>query len=273
MAVLCTLAIPAKSLRAATKSVMLAPTRVVFEGRTRSAVVRLINPNNEACSFKVELVAVRMDDFGNRAETKTPDAGELFAQKLIRFSPRRTTLPPRGLQTLRLMVRKPGDLPEGEYRAHLKVTPIPDAPTEKQGNGQEAGKVSISIDLLFSISIPIIIRHGEGDVAVTPKAVLPRRSDTGNKLFLETVLERKGLHSAYADVLAYHTPADGSQPRYKIGEIKGISFYSQNTKQTLRVPLLEAYKTLPSNGTIDIEILDRETEKPEMLGSGSFLLE
>ena len=260
-------------LSAATRSVVLAPSRVLLEGRTRSAVVRLINPNPETSAFKIELVTVRMDDFGIRTETKSPNDRELLARKLIRFSPRRATLPPQGMQAIRLMVRKPGDLPEGEYRAHLKVTPIADAPEQAgEEKGRDPGKVSLNINLFVSIAIPVIVRHGEGSVNVIPRAAVPMRSGADEAPFLETLLEREGPHSAYADVVAHHTPEGGSAPRYKLAEIKGVSFYSPNRTQTLRVPLLEKFNALPSGGTIDIEILNRETKPPARLGHGVFPL-
>ena len=45
--------------------------------------------------------------------------GEHFADGMLSWSPRQITLQPGTAQVVRLMVRKPEGLAEGEYRSHL----------------------------------------------------------------------------------------------------------------------------------------------------------
>jgi len=75
-------------------AVLIAPTRVVFEGRTRATTVKLINPNNTPQTYKISLVSIRMDEYGTRTEVQSPNDAELFAQSMIQFSPKRANTGP-----------------------------------------------------------------------------------------------------------------------------------------------------------------------------------
>ena len=245
-------------------AVLIAPTRVVFEGRTRATTVKLINPNTSPQTYKISLVSIRMDEYGTRTEVREPNEAELFAQGMVQFSPKRATLAPQGWQTVRVMVKKPRDLPEGEYRVQLKVTPVPGEKTPgSQGNAEN---IAINIDIVFHVSIPIIIRHGKVDAAVTPLA--PRLITRDQNHFLETRIERSGDASVFADVKAFFIPLDKPGQRIAVGEVKGISIYAQNPDQTIYLPLKD--KEALTRGKVDIEITNREKKGEPVMASKSF---
>ncbi|MBF0204169.1 MAG: molecular chaperone, partial [Desulfamplus sp.] len=259
------------SVSASTKGVMLTPTRVVFEGRTRAEVVRLINTNETSCSYRISLVTIRMDDFGNKTEVESPTPEELAVQNMIRFSPRSATIAPSQWQTIRLMVRKPSDLAPGEYRVQLKVVPLPDpaSPSDSSSKNKDNGKIGIQINYIVAMSIPIIIRHGKGDVKVIPESTVLQKSESNNDYFLETGVIRDGLFSLYGDITAFHTPLGGGE-RIKIGEIKGISIYTPNTKQILKIPVSIQNPLSLYQGKIDIEVTNSEDKSLPVIGSGQF---
>lgn len=245
-------------------AVLIAPTRVVFEGRTRATTVKLINPNKTSQTYKISLVSIRMDEYGTRTEVPEPNEAELFARSMVQFSPKRAVIPPQGWQTVRVMVKKPADLPEGEYRAQLKVSPVPGEKTpDSQGNTEN---IAINIDIVFHVSIPIIIRHGKVDAAVAPLAPRLIARDQGH--FLETKIERSGAASVFADVKAFFTPLDPPGKRIPVGEVKGISIYAQNPYQTVYLPVKD--KDILTRGKVDIEITDREKKDEPVMGSKSF---
>ena len=245
-------------------AVLIAPTRVVFEGRTRATTVKLINPNNTPQTYKISLVSIRMDEYGTRTEVQSPNDAELFAQSMIQFSPKRATLAPQGWQTVRVMVRKPKDLPEGEYRAQLKISPVTGEKTPDPR--EDADNIAINIDIVFHVSIPIIIRHGKVDAALTPLAPRLITKDQGH--FLETKIERSGTASVFADVKAFFTPLDPPGKRIPLGEVKGISIYAQNPDQTVYLPVKD--KGILTRGKVDIEITDREKKDDPLMVSKSF---
>lgn len=256
---------------AATKGVRVAPTRVVFQDRVRSQIVRLINTNETACKYRISLVNLKMDEFGNRTAVEDPTPEELALHQMIRFSPRSVTVAPGGWQTVRLMVKKPRNLNPGEYRIHLKVSPVPDSSPGPTASDSTREKLGIQINYIFAITIPVIIRHGRGDVRVTPRSVALERSEKDRHYFLETELEREGLFSAYGNVVAFHTPMHGGE-RIKVAELKGISIYTPNRRQTLRIPVLIEKPLSLNRGTLDIEVVNLEDKALPLLGSKKFHL-
>lgn len=247
-------------------AVRISPTRVVFEGRTRSATIKIINPNDHPQTYKISLVSIRMDKYGNVTEAVDPNEEEIFARNLIRFSPRRATIDPRDMQTVRLMVRKPRDLPEGEYRIQLKVEPVPKA--EESAKKDNSDNISIKLDIVFHVSIPVIVRQGKPGVDVRVVPGTPRFVTKKQKDYLETILERKGKYSVYGDVKAFFMPSDGQGQNLPLGEVKGISIHAQNNSRIVYIPVEN--KNMPTSGKIRIDIINREKNNAPLLGSGSF---
>ena len=105
---------------------MLYPTRIVIEGNQRSAQIQLINNGTESRTYRIGLVNRRMNETGSFIDINEPLPGELFADDMLRFSPRQVTLAPGTGQTVRVMVRKPSNLPAGEYRSHLLFSQQPE---------------------------------------------------------------------------------------------------------------------------------------------------
>ena len=257
------LIMPAQLWASASQGVIIAPTRVVFEGRDRSQIVRLVNPDSQPRRFRLSLVYIGMDDHGTRKIVDSPNSDEILAGNMIRFAPRQVTIPPDGWQTVRLMVRKPKGLAEGEYRVHLKLASIPNnekaVPSESDKMPMSPGKVGIKINIMMNVTIPLIIRHGDGDVGVIPKkAILKSDIKTGGQ-FMEVELERTGSHSLFADVFLFADSDDRSNA-VKLGEIKGITIYTPNILQYVNVPLVPDFPGNIQGKTIRVEIHDRERD-------------
>ena len=107
---------------------LVAPTRVVFEARRRSAEVTLVNIGTDTATYRISFVHQRMKPDGSLEAVDTPGPGEAFADDLVRFSPRQVTLEPRVAQTVRMQLRIPAGLTAGEYRSHLLFRAIPPPP-------------------------------------------------------------------------------------------------------------------------------------------------
>src|SRR5512140_2324543 len=108
---------------------LVAPTRVVFEGRQRSAELTLVNTSDRTATYRISLVHMRMGEHGEMQQATAPDSLELLTDSMIRYSPRRTVLPPGVPQTVRIQLRLPSVLEPGEYRTHLLFRQVPDVDT------------------------------------------------------------------------------------------------------------------------------------------------
>ena len=93
---------------------VVSPTRVVLEGRTRSAQLGLVNKGSTTATYRITVVNMHMDESGAIKEVAKPVDGQQFADDLFRYSPRQVTLEPGASQAIRLLLRKPKDLADGE---------------------------------------------------------------------------------------------------------------------------------------------------------------
>ena len=96
------------------------PTRIVLEKNQRAAQVELMNNGTEPETYRINLVNRRMGESGEFIEIEKPGEGELFADPLLRYSPRQVQILPGSSQIVRILVRKPAELLVGEYRSHLQ---------------------------------------------------------------------------------------------------------------------------------------------------------
>ena len=199
------LALLAPSPSSAQGDLLIAPTRLVLDGR-RGGEVILSNMGNEPETYRVSLELRRMDENGNLkpVEESQANATEKAALAMIRYAPRRVTLPPAQPQSIRISARPGADLPDGEYRVHMsfaalpKVRPVTDVPTDKSG-------IAINLIPVYGIVMPIIIRKGE--LTVTAGIANPRivHGAKGDELTLD--MTRSGNESIYGDVLVYRQGA------------------------------------------------------------------
>ena len=103
-------------------NLLIAPTRLVLDGRRGDEVI-LANTGSEEETYRVSLELRRMDADGNLvpvAEDQASDA-EKAALAMVRYAPRRVTLPPSQPQSIRISARPGADLPvlPGAWLDHL----------------------------------------------------------------------------------------------------------------------------------------------------------
>ncbi|HTF84838.1 MAG TPA: hypothetical protein VL987_09655 [Cellvibrio sp.] len=230
---------------------MLYPTRVVIEGNQRTAQIQLINNGTESKTYRIAVVNRRMSETGGFVDIDEPLPGELFADHMLRFSPRQVTLAPGAGQTVRVMVRKPANLAEGEYRSHLLFSQQPEASGQ---NSVETRKehdkgIGVVITPLIGASIPLIVRHGKLDAEVK-LTHLELQQSRGQASFLALRLERSGERSVYGDLTVTFTPKGGSET--VVARANGVAVYSPNPVRRARLALeLPGEKPL-ANGSLRV---------------------
>ena len=230
--------------RSSATGVSVAPSRILLEGRTFAATIYLTNRGTETNTYRVGLTKLRMLESGEILPAEaSPDAGELFADDLIRWSPRRCVIPPGGSQTVRLLVRRPrGNMPQkAEYRTHLSVRSIPNVPRlEEIEDGADDTQVndgSLSVQAVAAVEtlVPVIIRFGRLEAAAGIEAVSLRPGLTPR---VDFDLTRQGDRSLYGDLHFVHVDADGDES--DLGHIRGLAVYTPITRRRieyeLRVP-------------------------------------
>jgi len=197
------------------------PKRVIFEGSQRSATVTLVNNEPEAYTYRIMWQMLRMNEQGKLERVNEgDDPGDLkIANDMIRYAPRQIRLEPGVAQTVRIMLRKPGNLADGEYRAHMLFMREPR--TVKMG--EEGDKLAINLNILYGMSIPIFVRQGELDADVEIDTVDAKRA--GDKMSLDVQFERGGQRSVYGDVTVSWFGAGGEEN--VLATVRGIGIYPE----------------------------------------------
>jgi P pilus assembly chaperone PapD len=219
---------------------MVHPTRVVFEGTTRTAQIDLINSGTEPMTYRIAVVNRRMTDTGDFVPVDTPAEGEQFASEMIRFSPRQVVLQPGIAQAVRLQLRKPAGLADGEYRTHLLFKALP--PTTAPAEGEDASEaLDIRLTAIYSVSIPVIVRQGATIAAASLDQLELQRSAAPA---LGLTIGRTGSRSLYGDLTVYLRAPGGAER--VIGRANGVAVYTPNEQRRVLLPLPLLAKGIPA---------------------------
>jgi P pilus assembly chaperone PapD len=250
--------------------VSISPTRVVFEGRTRTASVTLINRGNEASTFRISFEHKRMTEDGQFETIKNPKQGEFFSDQMIRYSPRQVILPPGQSQVVRLLLRKPPDLVDGEYRSHMLFREVPEQQSRSiEAQTSKQKQMIISIKPVLGISIPVIVRQGKTSAEVQlVKARLTNISPDKTKGVLELKMQRTGNRSVYGDILATYRKNENDKKGVVVAQINGIAVYTPNDTRTVKLPVQAPARVKLDGGRIVVVYRTSPKEGNKVLAQG-----
>lgn len=201
------------------QGVLVAPTAVFMDHRTRGAAIEVYNPSGDAVEITISTVfGYPASDSLGRVVLQTftdpaPDAPS--ATKWIEAFPRRIVLRPRERQTVRLLAKPPASLPDGEYWTRLAID-------SKASGSPRAMTLSDSADIRVGLSmqvrtlIALLYRKGAVSTALAATRLRARVANDslqlcvnfargGNAAFLGTM--RGALaDSAGKQVASFATP-------------------------------------------------------------------
>lgn len=174
---------------------LVAPTRVVLDGR-RGAEVILNNIGDEPATYRVSVELRRMTPAGGLVDVAEPSAEEQLAREMIVYAPRRITLAPRQPQSIRIAARAPAGVADGEYRVHMPFRAIPPAnPVAAPGN---ARGVRFALIPVYGVTIPVIVRLGNLEAKAAIANVRLEQQDGKPAIALD--ITRSGDRSTFGTV-------------------------------------------------------------------------
>ena len=238
-------------------ALVVTPTRIEFDARTRSEQVTLLNTGSESASYRISFKRRHMLEDGNLIEVKKGEKGN-FADEMIRYSPRQVTLPPGKSQVIRLMLRKPRNLEDGEYRSHMLFQALPKATNTLDDNPDTKSEgITIQLTPMIGITIPVIIRHGTLDAALAiedVKFLAADKKNPQNRISLNMV--REGTRSVYGDFKVTFTP-EGNTVETVVSQIKGVAVYTPNLNRRYALRLNQPPGISFDKGTFNIIYSER----------------
>jgi len=214
---------------------LVAPTRVVLEGAERTAELTLINIGQKPATYRISFIHQRMTLAGTFEPIDKPLPGEQFVDDIVRFTPRQVTLEPRVAQTVRMQLRKPADLQQGEYRSHLLFRAVDTEPGRQPDSGNKDG-ISIQIKPIYGVSIPVIVRQGRTSAGATLTDLKVIHPDVaGAPVILSVNINRTGNQSTYGDI--FITYSRSGKESLQVGKVLGIAVYTPNSTRMMKIPL------------------------------------
>jgi P pilus assembly chaperone PapD len=235
---------------------LLAPTRIFFEGSTRSQELTIMNQSDKVQTYRLRVEDRRLKENGEY-DVITEPADPLVASSMLRLSVRQIVVPARTSATVRVLLRKPAGLGAGEVRSHVVVTELPvvGAPTPVS---ETSSDISVSITTVFGISIPVIVRTGETSARVT--AVAARRVAVADHPELENIdlkIDVAGNRSMFVDLRLVSTRQRRSDP---IAVMKSVAIYMPLTSRTVTMSLTpeQVAKLRAGNVVLQYQEVNRE---------------
>jgi len=251
----------------------LFPTRVVLENNQRAAQVELMNNGTEPETYRINMVNRRMGETGDFIALDAPGPGDLFADPLLRYSPRQVTVQPGSSQTVRILLRKPADLAPGEYRSHLqfdRVAEATGATSIEQADKSSEKAIGVVITALVGASIPVIVRHGDtqANTTLSELALLPATADAGPALSFQ--INRSGNRSVYGDLSVTFTP-NGGEP-VNLAKAGALAVYAPNALRRARMPLQAPLGTPLAAGMLELSYRERAEAGGKVMAEASLNL-
>lgn len=211
-------------------AIKLTLKRVIFEGSKRTEVLTLINDTAEEQVYRLSWRNMHMSPESSlivMGENETV-AGLEVADNFVIFAPRRIAIPPGGSQQVRLMLRKPKDLADGEYRSHLWIRPEAESVKFEPNPQANPDVPSIQIKMLAGLSFPVFVRQGKLSASGSLTDIKFTQRD--QRLRVDLTLNREGNRSIYGD---FDFICTGGAEEKIVHQVRGLAVYTETASRNL----------------------------------------
>jgi P pilus assembly chaperone PapD len=213
---------------------LVAPTRIILDGRRGTEIV-LSNVGDEPATYRISVEFRRMTADGQLADVTEPSAQEKAAADMIVYAPRRVTLAPREPQSIRIAARPPQGLPDGEYRVHLLFRAIPPATPVVPASAEKVKGLHLQLIPVYGVTIPVIVRLGNLQATAGISNVELEKREGKKVVGLD--LSRSGTRSTFGEVRVYK--AGVKDP---IAVQRAVAVYTELNSRHVAIPINENYK-------------------------------
>lgn len=200
-------------------NLVIAPMRVVFEDRARTESIVLINASKTQRTYRIEWSQKKaLEQGGYQALTDEEMKNFPIASNMMRMSPRQVTLAPNQRQVIKVSLRRPRNLPDGEYRSHLTFRELP-AKSKKAKSG-------IQLNMIMNFSMPIIVRQGNLQSTTKIDGFELTKSKKSGKTSMKVFMSHQGQKSTIGQIVTYFTPENSNQ-KVEVSRVNHFNFYPE----------------------------------------------
>ena len=220
--------------RAGVGDLLVAPTRIMLDGRKGTEIV-LNNIGDAPATYRISVEFRRMTPDGKLEDVAEPTAQEKAAADMIVYAPRRVTLAPHEPQSIRIAARPPQGLPDGEYRVHLLFRAIPSSTPVTASADATAKGLKLQLIPVYGVTIPVIVRLGNLQATAGIANVALDKKDGRASISLD--LSRSGSRSTFGQVQVLK--AGVKDP---IAIQKAVAIYTEVGIRQVDIPVDENFK-------------------------------
>jgi hypothetical protein len=215
-------------------TVMLSPERVIIGPKQNAFTLTLTNTGTKELSYQLGLQDEVMQPEGGL--TTAPEGFPYSLRRMLRFSPQTITVPAGEVQYVRLLVRRPPGLEDGDYHSHLVLTQI-DNPTPAEPVAETLPESTFKLELGTKVDmlVPVFVQHGQlSSKVVVDKVTVPTAASGGDLITLN--LQRLG-NASTVNRITVQTPdgKDLTKPRNQ-------PLYRENDAYTISLRIIPAMK-------------------------------
>ena len=141
-------------------------SQLIFDGKKRAGKLTIINQGDAAGQAKITFKRLIAKEDGSTAFIENDIEYNRFPfnhdiPSFFKISPSRILLEPNKKQTFRIFLRKPQDLPSGEYRIHAILQSEDIEEEEIKIGDVDPDKTGLGVSFNINYGIPVFIYHGD----------------------------------------------------------------------------------------------------------------
>lgn len=250
------------SVSSAWAGLLITPTILVFGPKDRFASVTLVNSGDKISSYNMKLIYFSVaEDTGSYTLTENVDGVDI--REYLVFSPRRVTLKPGEKQKLRIALKRPAELPDGDYRAHLRFE-VDDEEADGDvqaasgaGISGEAARASAQVKVKVNYSIPVVVRSGaESDLGVEIGQVSFSRDPENGALNLLVPISKTNLKRSLISYMKVYNVVSGK--RVLVSELSNANIFEGVSRRSFQVPVKQDIVS----GTLEVVLENFDKTNP-----------
>lgn len=218
----------------AVADMLILPIRVYFKDGDRMKGLTTLNTGKVQAVYRLSFEHKKQLPDGGYENLDTPLNAPYNPADWLVYSPRQVDLVPQGKQGIRLSLRRPADLPDGEYRVHAVLKRTARDAIENRGEDAPKGQqATLMINVGFAI--PVVVRKGKYDTTASIESVkvLPYTAENQGKRG-EITINRKGKYSSVGRVEAYWL-APGAKEEVMVSPRNSVVIFPEVERRTARL--------------------------------------
>ena len=253
-------------------NLLITPLQVVIEGRERSTEIVLINTSQNTNTYRLHWLQLEQVESagGYVAVAEADRAARQDLEDIAVFTPRQVTLKPNEKQVVRIGIRRPPELADGEYKSHLRFEILPELSSRPDQNVEVSpDKTRFGVQVHASYSVPVVYRSGEYDLSIAIQQPSFDINEKTSQIIVNLPVERAGTHGVIGQIDIYHKGRNGKETL--IAQHGNAALYTEITRRDFKI--LTSAKSL-NGGSLRVQFIKAEgsSDQHQLLAEETFQL-